>query len=236
MRFTIPLLLTLTLTSACSAGQEDIKKNLETQFPGIEVNSVEPSPMKGVFEVVVQGTHVIYTDANANYVLEGALIDTASKHNLTKEKVDKLTAVNFDSLPFDQAIKVVRGDGKRRMAVFSDPDCPFCKRLEPELAKLDNVTLYIFEYPLPMHTDAAHKSRLIWCSPDRAKAWDDYMLHGKLPTGKDDCKNPVDANIALAEKLNIDGTPHLILPNGRRVPGLVPYEQLEKLLDEANTK
>jgi thiol:disulfide interchange protein DsbC len=234
MRIAIPLLMSLLLTTACSAGQDEIKKNLQARYPNIEINSVTESPIKGLYEVVVQGSQVIYTDGKADYLIDGMLIDTASKRNLTQEKILKLSAVNFDSLPLDQAIKIVRGDGKRRLAVFSDPDCPFCKRLEPELAKLDNVTIYIFEYPLAMHADAAHKSRLVWCSPDRAKAWDDLMLRGKLPEGKDDCANPISANLALGEKLNVQGTPHLILPNGQRIPGMVPYEKLEMMLKQAS--
>lgn len=236
MRIVIPLLLTLLLAAGCQAGQDEIKKNLETRYPGLQVDSVASSPIKGLYEVVVQGAHIVYTDANANYLIDGMLIDTVSKRNLTQEKVEKLTRVDFNSLPFSQAIKVVRGNGERRMAVFSDPDCPFCKRLEPELAKLDNVTIYIFPYPLPMHKGADHKARLVWCSPDPAKAWDDMMLRGKLPQGKDDCPNPIQANIALAEKLNIQGTPHIILSDGRRIPGLVPYDRLEQLLNQAAAK
>lgn len=236
MRIAIPLVLTLLLTTACNADQDEIKKNLESRFPGIQVNSVAPSPIKGVFEVVVQGSQVIYTDADAHYLMEGALVDTVTKRNLTEEKVQELTRVDFNSLPFKQAIKIVRGDGSRKLAVFSDPDCPFCKKLEPELAKLDNVTLYIFEYPLPMHTDAARKSRLVWCSPDPAKAWDDLMLHGKLPEGKDDCPNPVQDNLALAAKLNIQGTPHILLSNGQRIPGLAPAEKIEAMLKQASGK
>ncbi len=234
MRIIIPLLLTLLLATGCNAGQDEIKNNLETRYPGLQVDSVASSPIKGLYEVVVQGTHVIYTDANANYLIDGMLIDTVSKRNLTQEKVEKLTKVDFNSLPFKQAIKIVRGNGKRSLAVFSDPDCPFCKRLEPELAKLDNVTIYLFPYPIAqLHPDSARKARLVWCSPDPAKAWDDLMLRGKLPQGKDDCPNPIQANIALAQKLNIQGTPHIILSNGKRVPGLVPYDRLEQLLNQA---
>lgn len=236
MRIVLPLLLTLLLTTACDADQSAIKKNLQARFPGIEVSSVNPSPVKGVYEVVVNGTHVIYTDANANYLFDGSLVDTVSKRNLTQEKTEALNKVDFGKLPFEQAIKIVRGTGKRHLAVFSDPDCPYCRKLEPELAQLTDVTIYLFEYPLPMHPDAARKSRLIWCSPDRAKAWDDFMLNGKLPEGKGDCANPIDANLALAEKLNISGTPHLILSNGKRVPGLVPFAALNQMLDEAAGK
>lgn len=233
MRTFITLLCTLLLTTACDAGQDNIKKNLESRFPGIHVDSVTKSPINGLYEVVVEGSHVVYSDQNANYIIDGVLIDTATKRNLTAEKVDKLSEVKFDSLPLQQAIKIVHGNGKRRLAVFSDPDCPFCRKLEPELAQLKDVTIYIFEYPLPMHTDAARKARLIWCSPDPAKAWDDLMLRNQLPTGKDDCPNPIEANLALGQKLNVQGTPNIILSNGKRIPGLVPASRLAPMVDAA---
>jgi len=236
MRILPLLLITVLMTTACEADQVSVKKNLETRFPGIQISSVEKSPVDGLYEVVVDGDHIIYADKDAKYVIDGIMVETATRHNLTQEKVDKLTMVGFDSLPLEQAIKIVKGDGSRRLAVFSDPDCPYCKRLEPELAQLNNVTLYIFEYPLPMHTDAARKSRLVWCSADRAKAWDALMLDGKLPEGKGDCPNPVEANLALAEKLHIQGTPHMILSNGKRIPGLVPVDKLSQMLDEASGK
>jgi thiol:disulfide interchange protein DsbC len=236
MRKVILLMLTLFLTSACQAGQDEVKKNLESRYPGISITSVEKSPVADLYEVVVGGSHIIYADKDANYILDGVLVDTVSKRNLTQERMDKLTAVNFDSLPLQQAIKIVHGNGKRRIAVFSDPDCPYCRKLEPELAKLKDVTIYIFEYPLPMHTDAPRKAKLVWCSADPAKAWDDLMLHGKVPTGKGDCKNPIDANLALGEKLNVQGTPHMILPDGKRIPGLVPAERLDQMLDAAAGK
>jgi thiol:disulfide interchange protein DsbC len=236
MRIFPLLLITLLMTTACNAGQDSIKKNLEAHFPGIQIDSVAKSPVDGLYEVVVGGDHIIYSDPDGKYVIDGIMVETATRHNLTQDKIDKLTMVSFDSLPLQQAIKIVNGNGKRRLAVFSDPDCPFCKKLEPELSKLTNVTIYIFEYPLPMHTDAARKSRLVWCSANPAKAWQDLMLNGKLPEGKGDCPNPIAANLALADKLHIQGTPHMILANGKRIPGLVPAAQLSQMLDEASGK
>lgn len=236
MRIIISLLLTLFLISACDAGQGEIKKNLESRFPGIKIDSVNKSLISGLYEVVVDGDHIIYADKDGKYVIDGIMVETSTKRNLTQEKIDKLTVVGFDSLPLQQAIKIVKGDGKRRMAVFSDPDCPFCKKLEPELAKLTNVTIYIFEYPLPMHTDSARKSRLVWCSPDPVKAWDDLMLNGKVPEGKDDCANPIQDNLALGEKLHVQGTPNIILSNGKRIPGLTTADRLTQMLDEAGGK
>lgn len=234
MRIFTPLLFTVLLASGCNAGEADIKKNIETRFPGAKVDSVSKSPISGLFEVVVDGGQIIYSDGKGDYVITGDMLETASRRNLTKEKVDKLSEVKFDTLPLQQAIKTVKGEGKRKMAVFSDPDCPYCKKLEQELAKVDNVTIYTFAYPLPMHTDAPRKSRLVWCSADPAKAWEDLMLNGKVPTGKDDCPNPIDANLALGQKLNVQGTPAIILTNGKRLPGLVPADRLNAMLDEAS--
>jgi thiol:disulfide interchange protein DsbC len=236
MRIIISLLLTVLLTSACDAGQDEIKKNLESRFPGIKIDSVNKSLISGLYEVVVDGDHIIYADKDGKYVIDGIMVETATKRNLTQEKIDKLTVVNFDSLPFQQAIKIVKGDGKRRMAVFSDPDCPYCRKLEPELAKLTNVTIYIFEFPLPMHGDSPRKSRLVWCSADPAKAWDDLMLNGKVPEGKDDCENPVQANLALGEKLKISSTPSMVFSNGKVVPGALPADKVTQLLDEVEKK
>lgn len=233
MRIFTPLLLTVLLTSACNADEAAIKTNLEARFPGAKVNSVATTPMKGIYEVVVDGDQIIYTDAQADYVMVGNLLETKTRRSLTEERMDKLSEVKFDTLPLDQAIPVVRGDGKRKFAVFSDPDCPYCRRLEMELEKLDNVTMYIFPYPLAMHPEAARKSRQVWCSADRAKAWRAMMLEGKDPTGREDCANPVDANVALGQKLNINGTPAIILSNGRRVAGLVPADRLEGMLTNA---
>ena len=233
MRIFTPLLLTVLMASGCNAGEADIKKNIEARFPGAKVDSVAKSPVKGIYEVVVDGGQIIYADEKGDYVLTGDMLETASRRNLTKEKVDKMSEVKFDTLPLDQAVKVVKGEGKRKLAVFSDPDCPYCRKLEQELAKLDNVTIYNFIYPLPMHADAGRKGRLVWCSADPAQAWLDLMLKGKLPEGKDDCANPIEANLALGQKLNVQGTPAIILSNGKRLPGMVPADKLNAMLNEA---
>lgn len=233
MRLFTPLLLTFMLTTGCNAGEADIKKNLETRFPGMQINSVNKTPVSGLYEVIFDGSQIVYSDAKGNYLIDGVMVETSSRRNLTREKADKLSEIKFDSLPLDQAIKVVKGDGKRVMAVFSDPDCPYCRKLEQEIAKLDNLTVHVFAYPLPMHTDASRKSKLVWCSANRAQAWLDLMLEGKVPEGNADCPNPLEANLALGQKLNIQGTPAIILANGKRLPGLVPADRLDRMLDEA---
>ncbi len=144
--------------------------------------------------------------------------------------METLTAIKWESLPLENAVKVVRGNGARKLAVFSDPDCPYCKKAEQEFVKLDNVTIYTFMYPLQMHPDAPRKSRLVWCSKDRSQAWLDLMLKSKTPAGKDNCDNPVDENLALGAKLGIDGTPAMVLANGKRIPGYMPADRLDAML------
>jgi thiol:disulfide interchange protein DsbC len=237
MRLLMPLLATVLVTTACSAGESEIRKNIEARFPGAKVDSVTKTPVSGIYEVIVDGDQVIYSDSNASYVLVGEMLETKDKRNLTRERLDKLQEVKFDTLPLDQAIKVVKGDGSRKLAVFSDPDCPYCRKLEPELAKLNNVTIYTFLYPLPFHKDAARKSKVVWCSPDKVLAWEDLVLRNKLAeNGATDCPNPIDANLALGQKLHIQGTPAIIFANGKRAPGYVPADRIEQMLAAAAGK
>jgi thiol:disulfide interchange protein DsbC len=234
MRLLLPLLAAALVTTACSAGESDIRKNIEARFPGAKVDSINKTPVSGIYEVVVDGDQVIYADSKADYVVVGEMLETQNKRNLTRERLDKLQEVKFDTLPLDQAIKVVKGDGSRKIAVFSDPDCPYCRKLEPELAKLNNVTIYTFLYPLPFHKDAARKSKVVWCSADKVKAWDDLMLRNKLDDKvAGDCPNPIEANLALGQKLHVQGTPAIIFTNGKRAPGYIPADRLEQLLAAA---
>jgi thiol:disulfide interchange protein DsbC len=219
------------------AGDAEVRQAVQSLAPGSKVSSISRTGLAGVMEVVLdgpQGPMVVYADDKGEYLMAGDLLDVKGRRNLTKERMDKLTEVKWDSLPLENAIKVVRGEGKRKLAVFSDPDCPYCRKAEQEFAKLDNVTIYTFPYPLPMHGDAARKSKLVWCSKDRSKAWLDLMLKGKLPEGKGDCDTPVDENLALGGKLRIDGTPAMIFPNGKRVPGYVDAGRLDGMLTAAN--
>jgi len=228
--------------TACSASAEtnskqlaEIKTKLSKQLQGKEITSVKTTPMKGVYEVVMNGSMIMYTDAKADFVIFGDMVDVAKRKSVTEERVAELRKVDFAKLPLDMAVKVVRGNGSRKLVVFTDPDCPFCKRLERESLKgIDNITIYSFLMPLAeLHPDAARKSRLIWCAPDRAAAWNDWIMNDKLPAnGKDDCENPVQKTVELGNKLGINGTPGLIFANGRLVPGAIAKEEIEKLLTE----
>jgi thiol:disulfide interchange protein DsbC len=239
MKITLTALLLALISTATLAGESDIRKAIETAYPGVKISNIAKSPINGIFEVSTdgpQGPLVVYSDHMGEHLLIGDLLNIKNKRNLTRERMDKLTEVKWDSLPLHNAIKVVKGDGSRKLAVFSDPDCPYCKKAETELNKLDNVTVYNFAYPLPMHPDAGRKAILVWCSNDRAKAWQDLMLKGIVPSGKADCKNPIEDNLALGEKLRIDGTPAMIFPNGKRVPGYVDATRLEAMLNSVSAK
>jgi thiol:disulfide interchange protein DsbC len=204
-----------------------LKKLLEQRFPGAPITNVSKTAYGGLYEALLED-RLIYTDAKASYILIGNLYDAASKRNLTEERQRKLNRVAWDQLPLDLAIKKVKGTGARKLAVFSDADCPFCARLENDLKSIDNVTIYTFLFPIDqLHPDAARKSRQIWCAPDRQKAWDAFFESGTVPDNKGDCKDPIQATAALGQKLRVTATPTLVFADGSVIPGALPAQQLE---------
>jgi thiol:disulfide interchange protein DsbC len=230
-------LFALSLASLCiaavQAGETEIRQAIEQGSPGTRITSVGKSPIAGLYEVATsgaQGPAVLYVDEKGEFVIVGDLIDLKARRNMTRERMDELTKVKWEELPLANAVKVVRGDGSRKLAVFSDPDCPYCKKAEQELIKLNNITVYTFMFPLQMHPDAARKSKQVWCSKDRSQAWMDMMLKGKAPTAKDNCDNPLEANLALGNKLGVSGTPAIFFESGKRLPGYAPSEKLEAML------
>lgn len=231
MKFTsLALAATLMFASAAQASESVIRKALTQQFPGAQISSIKKTPYSGLYEVYFNG-QLIYSDARAQYVFDGNVIDLKNRINLTQARLDQLQAVKWESLPLGNALKTVKGNGKRKLVVFSDIDCPYCRKFEAELAKVDNITVYTFLYPIEgLHPKAVQISKQIWCAPDRNKAWDDYITRSTVPNNDGKCDNPVESNIALAGRLSVSGTPTLIFHNGQRVPGMVPAAQLEKLL------
>jgi thiol:disulfide interchange protein DsbC len=218
------------------AGEEAVRKALAARFPGTEVQSVVKTAYGDLYEVVVD-RQLFYTDGKAGYFLVGNLIDAKSGKNLTEERLRTLMRVKFETLPFDSAIKIVKGNGSRKLAVFSDPDCPFCKKLEAELKEVTDVTIYVFLYPIPtLHPQAADKARAVWCASDRAKAWEELMLKGVVPPAGAGCEAPLEKIAATGAKLRVTGTPTLIFADGRLVPGMIPAAQLEKYLGGAGAK
>ena len=213
-----------------------LKKVLEQKFPGAEIRGIAKTPYFGLYEVVLD-EQIVYTDAKAKYMLVGAVYDTESKTNLTEERQRKQNRVNVAALPLDFAIKKVKGNGERKLVVFSDPDCPFCARLEKTLKNIDNTTVYTFLFPIDqLHPDAARKSRMIWCAPDRQKAWDAHYDSGTLPDNLGECENPVARTQAIGASLKINATPTLIFADGSIVPGAIPAERLESEFAKADAE
>jgi thiol:disulfide interchange protein DsbC len=213
-----------------------IKKTLEQKFPGAEIRGIVKTNYLGLYEVQFDD-RLVYTDAKAKYVIIGSVYDTESKTNLTEERQRKLNRVNVATLPLDMAIKKVKGTGERTMFVFSDADCPFCHKLEDEMKTVDNVTIYTFLYPIDtLHPDSARKSRMIWCSADRQKAWDDYFATGALPDNKGDCDNPVAKTAELGAKFRVSATPTLVFADGSVVPGALPAQRIEAELKNAEAE
>jgi len=213
-----------------------VKKLLEAKFPGAPITNVSRSAYFGLYEAQLDD-RMIYTDAKVNYVLVGSVYDTTTRTNLTEKRLRELNKVAWDSLPLDLAIKKVKGDGSRKLAVFADADCPFCKRLEADMKGLDNVTIYTFLFPIDsLHPEAAKKSAQIWCAPDRAKAWDDWFESGKLPDNKGDCPTPIAQTAKLGEKYRVNATPTLIFADGSVTPGALPLAQLEAEMKRADAE
>ncbi|WP_371323387.1 DsbC family protein [Dechloromonas sp. ZY10] len=228
-------LLSLVLCAATvlpvHADEAEIRKTIEAKFGG-KVESVAKSGYLGLYEVFAEGS-IFYTDDKASAIIAGGqLIDTKTMKNVTDERMRKLTAIRFSDLPLERAIKQVRGDGKRVLATFEDPNCGYCKRLARDLLKLDNVTVYTFLYPI-LSEDSVKKSRQIWCAADRSKAWNDWMVEGKAPSGRDDCDTAAIAkNQEFGRKLNISGTPTMFFADGERVPGAMPLARIEQKLTQ----
>lgn len=231
MKFTsLALAATLLFVATAQANESVIRKALTQQFPGATISSVQKTPYSGLFEVYLDD-QLVYVDAKAQYVFAGDVIDLKNRTNLTQARLNQLRAVKWDTFPLNNALKTVKGNGARKLVLFSDVDCPYCRKFEAELAKVDNITVYTFLYPIEgLHPQAPQVSKQIWCAPDRNKAWDDYIANKSVPKNEGKCVNPVDANIALGNRLKVSGTPTLFFANGQRVPGMVPAAQLEKLL------
>ena len=235
-RWALGALLALLLALPAAADEATIRKNLAQRLPDFpKIDEVNKTPIPGLWEVRV-GFDVLYTDAEGSYVVEGSLIDTRTRANLTRERIAKLTAIKFDELPLKDAMVYKQGSGKRRLAVFGDPNCGYCKRLERDLVALKDVTIYSFVYPV-LGPDSDIKSRAIWCAKDSAKAWRDWMLDGVAPArSMGDCNTgAIERNVAFGRKYRINGTPALVFEDGERVSGAMSGPDLEKRLAEART-
>ncbi len=230
----VPLVLAATLSLPALADEAAVRKSLESKL-GRPLTSLTRTPYLGLYEAYADG-QIFYTDDKVSVIIAGALIDGKSMKNITDERLQKLTAIKFSELPLTLAVKQVRGDGKRVFATFEDPNCGYCKKLAKDLAKLDNVTIYTFLYPI-LSPDSLDKSNRIWCAADKAKAWNDWMVDGKAPGGKGDCDTTaVKKTIEIGRKLAINGTPTIFFTDGERIPGAVPVARIEEKLAQTASR
>ena len=226
---------------ACSLGsafaQEAlIRKNLAERLPSLsKIDEVSKTPMNGLYEIRVNESDIFYTDAEGNFLLQGNLIDTRGKRNLTEERVEKLSAIDFEALPLKDAFTQVRGNGKRKLAVFEDPNCGYCKRFERDLQQVNDVTIHTFLIPI-LSADSAEKSKNIWCAKDKSKAWLDWMVRDQMPVKTSCDTGALERNLAFSKKHKITGTPTMFFVDGTRVPGAVGVEQIEKTLASAKPR
>ena len=206
-----------------------VQKRFAERFDNPPVTAVRRTPY-GLYEVQM-GTDIVYTNEDVTFVLDGALIDAKTRVDVTRARIDALTKVSFNDLPFELSFKQVRGNGERKIAIFEDPNCGYCKQLRQSMKGIDNVTIHTFPFPI-LSQDSTEKVRNIWCASDRGAAWDAWMLEGKVPASND-CEVPIAKMLALGHKLMVQGTPALFFADGSRVGGAIPQDEIEKRLKQA---
>jgi len=227
----IIILLLITIPSFVFSNADQLKEKIIKSYPNLPIKSIKKTNYNDLYEIFL-GDQIIYSDESFSFlIIEGRLVNPQTKIDLTADRLEELTRINFSSLPLDKAIKIKKGSGERIIAVFSDIDCPFCRKLEKEtIAKIDNITVYNFLFPLAIHPKAETKSAKVWCSKNRSEAWTNAMVSNKMPKNKGDCDTPIQETIGLAKNLGISSTPTIILPNGKRLPGAISADELEKYL------
>jgi thiol:disulfide interchange protein DsbC len=220
----------LIASAAPSPDVDAVRQTIHERFPDLKIQDVRSAPLPGWYEVFT-GTQLAYSDATGDHLFVGKLLDTKTKKDLAAEELQNRMVIDFQKLPFERAIKIVKGDGSRRLALFEDPDCPYCQAFEHELANISNVTLYVFLFPITeLHPEARIHAHEIWCAPNRGDAWTHWMLEHKVP-GSADCKeDPIDQLQKVGTDLNVTGTPTFFLANGKRVEGTLGASKLEELL------
>jgi thiol:disulfide interchange protein DsbC len=231
----LALLLSWATWSGMAGAQEaTIRKALKDRIPDLpKIVSISKTPINGLYEVLLEDNDIYYADASGNYLVQGSLIDTRTKRNLTEERTEKISAIAFNTLPLKDAITIVRGNGKRKLAIFEDPNCGYCKRFERDLAKVDNVTVYLFLMPV-LGPGSVEKSRNVWCAKDPAVTWVNLMQKD-IPAPAAQCNTAaIDRNLDFGRKYKITGTPTLIAQDGTRVPGAIDSAKIERLLADAS--
>ena len=231
---TCAALLAASVSTGALAQETAIRKNLGERIPQIgKIDEVSKTGIAGVYEIRINGTDILYSDAQGDYLIQGNLIDTKQRRNLTEERVDKLSAIQFDTLPLKDAFTIVRGNGKRKLAVFEDPNCSYCKRFEANLEKVKDVTVYLFLYPV-LGQKSVDLSNAIWCAKDQPKAWHNWMVKDINPANAKCDTAAIDRNLQFGKKHKITGTPTLVFADGSRVPGAISAEQVEQRLAQAS--
>ena len=237
--FKSALALSLVVLFGASAVAQEavIRKNISERMPDFpKIDEVTKTAIPGLFELRI-GTEVLYTDEHGDYLIQGEMSDTKSRVNLTQARIEKLTAIDFASLPLKDAIVYKQGTGARKLVVFADPNCGYCKKFERELAQIKDVTVYTFLYPI-LGGDSPDKSRNIWCAKDNTTVWRNWMVSGTLPVrSMEKCDtSAIERNTAMARKFRINGTPALVFEDGKRIPGALPPDQIEKQLVLSRSK
>lgn len=235
----LTVVLLLVFAAAAAADEAAVRRLINSKLrPGDKLESVQKAPYGDLYEVALrtaEGPVIYYVDGSASVIILGNVIDAKTGRDLTEARQRKLTAVRWESLPFESAVTTVRGNGRRKIAVFSDPNCPFCKRFEATLDKIDDITVHIFLYPV-IKPESVPLTKSVWCSKDRAKAWNDLMLRGVRPQAAPDCNTPVERLVELGRRLGATSTPTWILANGEHYKGALPLDQVRRLLDEASPR
>ncbi len=224
----------LIAVPAIAQDADKVKAELKKKLPDAPIESVRKMPYGGLYEVVV-GNEIYYTDQSASFAVLGSLVDLKTKENVTETRMRELTRVEFSALPLNDAVKIVRGNGSRKIAMFADPNCSYCKRFERDLLGVNDVTVYVFLYPI-LSADSMEKSKAVWCSADRGKAWLDWMVRDRVPKAEGKCDTtPIDKLLAFGQSKRVQGTPTIIFEDGDRVPGVIPIAELEKKMMAAKT-
>jgi thiol:disulfide interchange protein DsbC len=228
MKLILTILL-FTFSLSVFSNDEELEEKINQSYPNLVIKSIQKTDFNDLYEVLISD-QIIYTDKEFSFlIVEGRVVDPKTKIDITSDRLEELTRINFSKLPFNKAIKVVKGNGERKLAIFSDVDCPFCKKLEKEaLSELDNITIYTFLFPLAIHPKAEIRSKKIWCAKNKEKAWNDYMLKNIMANNKGNCKTPIEEILALGIDLGIRSTPTIIFSSGKKIPGAIPLKEIEK--------
>lgn len=229
-------LAALFIAHAACADENDMKKSVDSVLgqmfgPDVKADAVRKAGVLNLYEIQI-GSDILYTDEKVSYIINGSILDVKAKRDITEERKQKLSQIKFSDLPLNMAVKQVKGNGKRVLVTFEDPNCSYCRKLAKELQGMNDVTVYTFLYPI-LSPDSSEKAKNLWCAPDRAKAWNDLMIDGKQPASAN-CDHPTEKVTALGRRLNIHGTPTMFFADGSRVPGFMPAANLDKALDKGS--